>query len=54
MKDFSKNDLFLLLNRRCERFQEELKCKAPEIIIKNELHLIIEACSALLCLLGEN
>ena len=36
-----------VLNRRVERLNDEIKLKAPKVIINNELNLILDACSKL-------
>ena len=41
-------DLLNILTRRMERLDKEIKNSAPEIIIKNELRLIKDACDKLL------
>jgi len=41
-------DLLNTLTKRMERLNKEIKNNAPEIIIKNELRLIKDACDKLL------
>lgn len=47
-------ELLDILKRRMERLNKEIKDKAPEIIIKNELRLIKDACDKLLEKFDEN